>query len=779
MTKKLILIFLMGSFLKAGAQAPVGEWTNYQSYRSASKLADAGELVYCAGNGGLFVFNKSDNSPKPLSSINGLSDVGIEALAYGEQSNVVLIAYKNSNIDLIFGNDIYNLSDIKRKQIMGNKAINKVMFDGSTAYLSCGFGIVVINTEKREVKDTWYIAEGGAHLTVYDMASDGDSLYAATSAGIYRALSSEPNLQDYSNWQRFSNLYPTGRFTQIENLNGKIIACYSPASGNDELYMLDNGNWTRVFTEVSKVYDMTVAFNDRIIISNNGDVYVFAENGEIIEKIFQYDFGDTQSRGIDPRCTLLNSDGTYWIADNQYGLVYKKPAEYWDKGSPNGPFDNMTFSLTISEGNLWVASGGRDAAWGNLWNPARFQKKDDEGNWSVFDQERYPEMARFRDMVYIASDPGDPGHVFAASWGGGIFEFSGNELVKQHSFGNSSLEPAIPGNDEYVRVGGLAFDKNGTLWVSNGGGGNVLSSYKNETWQSYSIPDLANKYNLGNLIVTNEGDKWIIVPRSNDLYLVKGENEARQWQRNIAYFSNGTEEIYLPMHDVYSIAVDRDGAVWVGSAGGVAVYDKPSRIWNDPQQDPLARYARQPGLEMGDGIYHPLLASETVTAIAVDGGNRKWCGTKANGVFLISENGEKELEHFTVDNSPLLSNEITSIAIDSQRGEVFFGTSEGLISYMGVATEPEKKFTDVYVYPNPVRETYDGPIVVSGLMEDTDVKITDISGNLVFHGTSFGGQISWDGKNRNGNRCHTGVYLVFLNNKSGEETLVTKILFIH
>ena len=774
MKTKLLLILLPVFFFGAKSQARVGEWTNYQSYRSASKLADAGDLIYCAGNGGLFTFNKTDNSVQKLSSINGLSDVGIEALGYGKENDAVLIAYKNSNIDLVFGRDIYNLSDIKRKQILGNKTINKVMFEGSLAYLSCGFGIVVINTEKKEIKDTWYIAEGGAHLNVYDLVSDGTYFYAATAEGIYRAPVSEPNLQDYSNWQRLTTVpHADGRFTQIENFNGKIIACYSPASGNDELYRLDNGNWTKVFPEISKVYDMTAVLNDRIIISNDGDVYIFAENGTVNEKIYQYDFGNLQSNGIDPRAAMQSQDGTYWVADNQYGLVRKKGDAY-EQVSPAGPVDNKIFSLTASEGNLWIASGGRDAAWGNIWNHARFQRKDNEGKWSVFDQEKYPAMTRFRDIVYVASDPNDPGHVFAASWGGGIFEFNGNELVKQHSLGNSSLESSIPGNDEYVRVGGMAFDRDGTLWVANGGGSKVLSSYKNGTWQSHSIPDLANRYFLGNLIVTEDGDKWIIVPRSNDLYVVKGENEARQWQRNVAYFTNGTDETYLPMHDVYSIALDRNGAVWVGSAGGVAVYDDPSQIWKSTSE-----YARQPGLELGDGIYHPLLASETVTAIAVDGGNRKWCGTKSNGVFLISENGEKELEHFTIDNSPLLSNEITSIAIDDQSGEVFLGTSEGLISYMGVATEPEKAYTNVYVFPNPVRETYHGPIVITGLMENTDVKITDISGNLVFHGTSFGGQASWDGKNRNGNRCQTGVYLVFLNNKSGEETFVTKLLFIH
>lgn len=778
MKEKLLLFIFFLLTVAIHAQVPVGEWTNYQSYHSASKLADVGELIYCAGNGGLFTFNKTDNSIQKLSSINGLSDVGIQALAYGNQQDVVLIAYKNSNIDLVFGKDIYNLSDIKRKQIMGNKAINKVMFDGSLAYLSCGFGIVVINTEKKEVKDTWYIAENGAHINVNDIVSDGTYLYAATDHGIYRALTSEPNLQDYSNWQRFENIpHPDGSFTQIENLNGKIIASYSPESGNDEIYKLENGAWSKVFSEISKIYDMTVAFNDRIIIANEGDVYVFNEAGNIIEKIYQYVFTDVQSQGIDPRCALINTDGTYWIADDDYGLVRKK-GESYELVSPVGPIDNSIFSLTHADENLWIASGGRDAAWGNIYKQARFQQKNAMGQWNVFDQKNYPSMGEFRDIVYISIDPNDPEHVFAASWGGGIFEFTGNTLVKRHSSTNSTLQSALSGED-YVRVGGMAFDKNGTLWVANGGGSNVLSSLTNNTWKSYNIPDLATRYNLGNLVITQDGDKWIVVPRSNDLYVVRGENEAQQWLRNIAYFTNGTEETLLPMHDVYSITIDRDGAVWVGAAGGVAVYDNPDRIWNSTDQDPLAKFARQPGLELSDGIYHPLLASETVTAIAVDGGNRKWCGTKANGVFLISEDGEKELEHFNVDNSPLLSNEISSIAINEKSGEVFFGTSEGLISYMGIATEPEDAYTDVYVYPNPVRETYDGPVVVTGLMEDTDVKITDISGNLVFHGTSFGGQASWDGKNLNGNRCHTGVYLVFLNNKSGNETFVTKLLFIH
>jgi hypothetical protein len=119
------------------------------------------------------------------------------------------------------------------------------------------------------------------------------------------------------------------------------------------------------------------------------------------------------------------------------------------------------------------------------------------------------------------------------------------------------------------------------------------------------------------------------------------------------------------------------------------------------------------------------------------------------------------------------------IAINDKTGEVFIGTALGLISYMGEATAGDDDFNDVYVYPNPVRETYDGPIVVKGLLENTDVKITDISGDLVYKTKSLGGQAIWDGRNLNGRRCKTGVYLVFLSDEAGEKTKITKLLFIH
>jgi hypothetical protein len=378
----------------------------------------------------------------------------------------------------------------------------------------------------------------------------------------------------------------------------------------------------------------------------------------------------------------------------------------------------------------------------------------------------------------MAIDPNDPDHVYAGSWGGGVLEFRNGAFINRFDNFNSSLQTQLPAQaqEPYVRISGMDFDSKGNLWVTNTGVGNVLSVRQADgNWKSFELRGIANQF-IGKVVVTQNDDKWVLVPRGrgHELYALNSTNDISKEQRLIAYFSNGKEELFTPMTDLYTMVEDQNGELWVGTSNGVAVYSQPQKIWEDEMM-----YATRPGLNRNDGVFHPLLEKETITAIAIDGANRKWFGTKGSGVYLISEDGETEIEHFDTENSPLPRNDISDIAINHNSGEVFIGTSAGLISYMGPATKANDEFADVYVYPNPVRETYDGPIVVKGLVEDTHVKITDISGNLVHKTTSLGGQAIWDGNNLNGNRCKTGVYLVFMNDPTGDQTKVTKLLFIH
>ncbi|HZL11588.1 MAG TPA: T9SS type A sorting domain-containing protein [Prolixibacteraceae bacterium] len=760
---------------RSSAQPAVGEWTDYQSFASATNVVDTGEKIYCVTEGGLFSYNKADNSIQKMSGINGLSDDGIQRIAYSEENDLLMIAYENANIDFLIGNEIFNLSDIKRKQIAADKTINNVMFSGNLAFLSCGFGIVVINLEKKEIKDTYFIGNEGDYLNVQDLATDGDYLYAATVNGIYKADASEPNLQDYTKWIRQTSIpHADKKFSKIEYFKGKMIVNYTPDEwAQDELYALNGDVWSPFLTNINYVSDITTNGN-YLVFSSREEVFVYDDKYEQVKYVPKYPFPGYEQVLVPASSAILDNQNILWVAYQGQGLV--KIGTQAEKIVPQGPINNRVFSLSMNGEDLWITSGGRDRSWNNLFYEPEFQLYRDD-SWVAFNSNVIPELNDFRDMVCVAVDPNNPDHVFAGSWGGGVLEFNSGTFVKQHNNYNSTLQTALPGSPDspYVRIGGMAFDSEGNLWVTNSEVAKVISEYQPDgSWKAFELSGIANNYSIGKVVVTRNDDKWIVVPRVNGLYVLNSTNDQSKAQKVVARFVNSEGEFFTEMNDVYAMAEDLNGEIWVGTSGGVAVFSNPEEIWTES-----TTYATRPGLNLNDGLFHPLLETEIITAIAIDGANRKWFGTKTSGVFLISEDGETEIEHFNSENSPLPESEISDIAINQKTGEVFIGTASGLISYMGEATTGNAEFSDVYVYPNPVRETYEGPIVVTGLVEDTNVKITDISGNLVYKTISLGGQAIWDGKNLNGNRCKTGVYLVFMTDPTGEKTKITKLLFIH
>lgn len=776
MRKTILLCLLIHLVFLAHTQNIKGSWKDYLAYTNATKVAVGGEKIYCATEGGLFFYDMQDNSINKFSGVYELSDFGINTIAYSNENKVLVVAYNNSNIDLVYESGVINLSDIKRKQITGDKSINNISFIGKQAYLSCGFGIVVLNIEKREVKDTYFIGEGGASVSVFDVEADDLYLYAATESGILKADKTGSNLLDFQNWTRIENIvHSKEKFDHLETHAGKIIANYSGDQNNqDEMYIQTGSEWSVYLPEIKHVYDIQ-SDGDNMVITGQAGIYVIDDNHSLLGKLDTYQLNGRAVTPIQARSANLSYDGTLWIADYSNSLV-KVSGQNFEAIYPSGPLNNSIFAMSGANSDVWIAAGGRTESWNNAWQAPLFQRYNSNG-WTYFYSGTFSELNGFSDVVDVLVDPNDPAHIFVGSWGGGVLEFRNDQFQNRFTNKNSLLQSAIPQSPDepFVRIGGMDFDSEGNLWVTNSGVAQNLLKYSAQgEWEAFTLPEVANNKSIGRVVVTQNDDKWIQVPRGNNAYVVDKTGERKKRLIVRSYFNNGKEEKYTNMNDIYSMVVDNEGAIWMGTSVGVAVYNHPSGIWNSD-----AFYASQPGLGLNDGLYHPLLSTETVTAIAVDGANRKWLGTKNSGVYLISENGEKEIQHFTKENSPLLSNTIKSIALNPKSGEVFFGTDKGLISYQGDATEGNNNYSNVYVYPNPVRETYEGPVTVTGLIENTDVKITDISGNLVFKTTSFGGDAVWDGNNLNGNRVKTGVYLVFCNDENGEETHITKLLFIH
>jgi len=770
--KKIFVIsfcLLYNVLLSHAQDVGIGEWQIHLPYRQCVAVDFVGEKIYCATSNSIFYYDKNDNSVNTLTKNNGLSDVNISTIRYSQQFGYLIVAYSNANIDLVSGDEIINISDIKRKPIMGNKTINNITLYGNYAYLSCGFGIVVLDIAHKEIFDTYYIGHDGSAIDVMDVTCDGTKIFAATESGLYKADYNSANLANYANWKKDTLLPdPDGCFSSVVAFNGNVFAnrCLLSGYNNDTLFVYNGSDW-QVFNPVlgNDILSMRVT-NNHLVISNNMNVFVY--NTSLTEEVNVWTYNPGS---VLPGCAIYDADGTVWIADKKSGLVGYKD---WTakKIAPNGPGNNNVFSMDISGSDLYVAPGGVTSSWGNAWNVSGVFSYI--GNlWYVLKDQNAAFDTLF-DIIDVKIDPRDNTHVYAASLARGLVEIKNGIVTNVYGAGNSGLEQ--PYSFYYwLGIGGLAFDKDFNLWAVNTNCNNLFKVLKPDgTWTSFSTIPYLYEGTGGKIMIDNNGQKWVILTNGAGLLVF---NENGTWNDNsdnkIRVLTTAVGNGNLPSNSVYSMAEDLDGKIWVGTDKGIAVFYNPENISSGSNFD------SQVITIMQDGTAQHLLEFERVTAIAVDGSNKKWFGTENAGVFLMSEDGQKEIFHFTEDNSPLLSNTITSIAIDGRTGMVYFGTSNGIVSFKAYATQGGETFSNVYAYPNPVRENFSGMIGIKGLVKDATVKITDISGTLIYETKSEGGQAVWNGKNFNGDSAKSGVYFVFCSSEDGMDKLVTKIMVIN
>ncbi len=552
MRQILVLILATCFFSTAQGQRKQKSWKDYLSFANATEVEVSSDKIYCVTEGGLFFYDIQDNSVNKYSVLNGLSDFGINKIAYSEENKVLVVAYNNSNIDLIYNSAVINLSDIKRKQITGDKAVYNITVEGNEAFVSCGFGIVVLNLDKREVKDTYFIGEGGAALRVNDVEIFGELIYAATDNGILWADKND-NLLNYNNWYKTETIpHNAEKFNHLAVHSGKLLANYTQDKyGQDIIYQLDGNEWKIYLPQINYVRDMQVN-NNNLVVTAWASVYLVDSNDDISGVLNSYHLNESEITTITPRSAAIIDDGSIWIADFENGLIHVS-GNTFESIFPNGPFDNRIFSLYTNNGDLWVAPGGRDESWTNIWQQPRFQLYRNE-EWKYFDKTKYPELNGFVDIVNIVADPRDPDHIFVASWGGGLLEFRGDQFLHRYTHKNSPLETVLPPDTaaNYVRIGGLDFDSEGNLWIINSEVAKKLLKLTPEgEWESFELPNIEILRNTGQLLVTQNDDKWIVLPRGHNAYVVDKSGTQKKRLVVTSYFNNGEKEIYNNMNDIF------------------------------------------------------------------------------------------------------------------------------------------------------------------------------------------------------------------------------------
>ena len=765
----LIAAWLVSTLAIAQEGVSIGNWRTHLPYQKVIGVVPIGHKIYAATQYELFYYDTQDNSINILNKINGLSDIGISTIAYNESQRKLFVAYTNANVDLIdYDGNIHNMSDIKEKNIVGNKSINHVFFDGDLAYVACGFGIVVFDLKKEEVKDTYYIGNQGDMVNVTDVAKYNGRIYACTDDGIYYASQDAQNLANYAAWHFDTSLiHPHLAYTEMEVFGGKLLLNYNGGFNADTLFVFDGSRWSYFDKEnVSEKRELR-AYNDRLLITNRYNVSVHDINLNMQHSIH------SPGGNIEPFSAALDNNGNYWIGDNKRGLI--KTSDGWNNMDvkPNGTASKNVFELKACGNQVWIATGGHASNWGKRYmreGVARF-----DGIWTILNQNTLPDFNTYTDFVCTATNPNDPSVTYVGTWGNGILKFKDDELVEVYNADNSTLAHWVS-DPSLINISGLAFDSKGNLWVANTGAPNLLSVMEpNGTWHSYNLGGSLSAIDIGTLLIDHNDYKWI-TRRNGEVIVFNDNGTLDNPSDDQAVNLNTATGSGKLVGSVCCLTVDDNGAVWAGTDKGPCLFSNTRKIFSGENYDAIQKEVpRNDGTNQFDYLF---AESNVLSMAAMEGSNQIWFGLES-GVYLMSFDGKpKEIHYFNTDNSPLLDNAVTTMAVDKS-GEVFFGTASGVISYRGEYATPEPEISDVVAYPNPVRPGYNGFVGIKGLVSNSLVRITTVDGTFVTQLLSEGGQAVWDCTTINGEKVEPGVYLIFVSTKQGTDKFATKILIMN
>lgn len=752
--------------------AAQGDWRVYAAYHEATQTAVLDGVVYVLSSDGLYSYGIEDSEVRTYDKAGLLSDHSISAIRACKATGELVILYDNGNIDLYSPatDEVFNMPELKSKSLT-DKTVNDVLVEGETLYICLGSGIVTVNLGSHTFGDFYNLGSG-----VYSVALSGDYIYAATYSGVSRGLKSD-NLLDPTNWTQLKT-YQLYRLVSMDDGTMYGIAF-------DALYLVTDKEKFNIRRVVSG------NFLDHVVL--DGTLWLFPNpsyhNGTQVTKVTG-ETPTTASSAMQTAQWLDYANGTYWAACDTLGLQGLAEDGSVKVGSilPNSPRRNCAYRFCRpSADRLLVTGGGYFIGTTNDGTLMRYE----QGEWTSFDENAaiaFLGSGYYQDVTDIVEDPADPTHHWACSAASGLYEFRDFKAVAHYGAANSPLTSILPNNarpEYYVRITGLTYDDDGNLWMFNNECDTIVRILRPDgSWLAYYYPEIADFQTFDHVFFDQRGWAWINSRRStssNDAgFLVVNTNGTIGTQRDdthrfISTFSNQDGTSYTPIL-FNCFAEDHDGTMWLGCNRGLFVSYNPSRVFDSDFYLTQIKVARNDGTDLADY----LLSDVNVNCITVDGGNRKWIGTTDNGVYLISADGQETLQHFTASNSPLTGNDIYDINIDGQTGEVFFATSGGVCSYMADATSPADSWNkdNVKVYPNPVRPDYHGPITVTGLMEDSDVKIVNVAGRLVNHGTSVGGSYTWDGCLSSGKRCASGIYFVLTADSEGNDGVAAKFLLV-
>lgn len=751
-------------------------WQDHLSLDKCNSVTKLGNDIYASYYNGLVYFDYQELATSRLNKINGLSDVGIRLVRTNPYNNKMIVVYENSNLDIVdINRNVINYPALKLKTMSAKKVINEITFDKNLAYLACGFGIVVFDTERLEIRETYYIGPDGGNLEVLQVALSSDKIYAATPEGLY-SVDRSSSLLNFNNWSPVQPGLSKGYYCGVVNAGGTLLCArdmYIPdtLTGNDSLFRLENGEWKHLPPPHGAGYTILKFGNvqgTRVGLLTDAPFLVFdAVTGALEIQLFgvngKFDYGTLRD------CYFFQANNTttnYWVADIKYGL--SRALTSWDPQlmvTTNGMYNRFVSNIDILDGRVAVStsyvlmegispytSEGVDIYADQQWT--HIPIKSPEGNNLI-------------DINSVVFDRFDKSSFWVTSFGYGVVQYKNNKPVRSWTPFNAGLDTNDVGMSKY---GAITQDSQGNIWFTNSELRKMLGVIRKSdgAYLSYEFP--FGKF-ARRITIDKNGVIWLPHERDGGITVFRHKNFGSQEFRTLGPNVN---EGNLGTNAVYCVTEDLDGRIWVGTGAGIRVFYNPADIFK-----PGSNTDAQPIKIVQDGNVELLLGAETVTDIQVDGANNKWVGTLGGGLYCFSPDGMRQIYHFTKENSPLYSNSILDLNYDEITGDLYIGSEQGLQTFRSTVISGADDFSTLHAFPNPVRPGYTGTVLLRGLRDNSIVKVTDIAGNIVWEARSTGGQVEWPITNFSGSRVSAGVYLVYASTVTAEMRNLTKILVMN
>ena len=825
-----LLSVLACASLMTAAQSAPGTWKMIPSSGTdIVDVMDTPERVYYTlstaayGQKALYGYDKQSNETTFYSPGTKLSDAGVQDLYYNPAGNYTLVTYLNGNIDLIYDSGrIVNLPEIRNSTVTSSKSIRTVKFgDNNRIYIGTDFGLVVYDANKHVVvesgiynKPLRYVLPVGDKLLIVN--PNTGFLCVSDINARHNSLDSFTPVQSVGidDWQPYGNdsyicllngtLFEVklnkgadGTYSAHFSNNGKVEGAKRllPASGGawtapggNKIYRIKDGR-------VESSIDLPSELRDGIAASWNGASSVWQSN---YDGVGNFDLSKGSATTLSARYKPMGTIqyGSPNVSNGPDGRLYFS-AQSFSSFLPNG---GALFTLPVMTESYDWHTGDVEKYYPEVELSEQYSNESRDAAKSANSKLRYSASSK------VLADPVSEGLVYMTTSWDGVLVMKDGEEVNRFYRANSPIEDATWRS----YPGWLTFDPYGNMWLNMqnhydpgvsfaGASRGPLKVLKKEAldrlranpkatithadwWNVEAIPDSYVGSIESKLLFADSGKGLMIDGLwESKLFGIDTRNTSNPSDDKISTFYGLRDQdglITYP-YNLTALEKDQNDQFWIGSTSGVFVVKDLDQLGQSNTKEIVAvrpKVARNDGTAYADY----LLSAETVYSIAVDANNNKWLGTAYSGVYQVNPDGTEILKHFTKDNSPLLSNTVIGVACNPDGNDVFLSTPEGQFVYSSESAPTAEDLSDVYAYPNPVRPDYDGWITITGLMDNTLVKITDSQGHLVYQTTSEGGMIVWDGRDASGDRVHSGVYLVFASTSGdyGSDKAVTKIVVI-